>query len=107
MAEKSNSFVLNGHIQEIHETKQVTDSFRKREFVIETIGEYPQFIKFEVVQGNCEKLHDKKIGDNVDVSFNVKGRKFERDGQVKYFTGLEAWKVWVNRDGESEEELPF
>jgi uncharacterized protein DUF3127 len=27
------------------------------------------------------------------VSFNIKGRKWEKDGKVAYFTNLEAWRI--------------
>ena len=29
----------------------------------------------------------------VKVAFNLRGRKWERDGQVSYFTNLEAWRI--------------
>jgi len=33
------------------------------------------------------------VDDMVKVSFNLRGRKWERDGQVSYFTNLEAWRI--------------
>ena len=33
------------------------------------------------------------VDDTIQVSFNLRGRKWEKDGQVSYFTNLEAWRV--------------
>ena len=53
---------LEGNIIAIFEKQQVTDSFAKREFVIETADEYPQTIKFEFTQNKCDEL-DKVNGE--------------------------------------------
>jgi hypothetical protein len=29
----------------------------------------------------------------VKVSFNLRGRKWEKDGQTSYFTNLDAWRI--------------
>jgi hypothetical protein len=34
-----------------------------------------------------------KPGQDVNISFNLKGRKYEKDGRVSYFMDLEAWKI--------------
>ena len=87
----------NGIITRIGETIQVTSTFRKREFEIETTGNYPQTLKFEAVQDRCEKLDNLSTGSNVDVYFNLKGQKSEYNGKQRYFMSLEAWKVWEHR----------
>ena len=33
------------------------------------------------------------IGDEVKVSFNLKGTRWEKDGKVNYFTNLDAWRM--------------
>ena len=33
------------------------------------------------------------MGEPVKVSFNVRGRKWEKDGKVNYFSNLEAWRL--------------
>ena len=49
---------VEGKILEILETQQVSERFRKREFVMEyaTNPEYPEYLKFEMVQDRCEQL---------------------------------------------------
>jgi len=87
---------ITGNIVEIFETQQITDSFKKREFVVEYSENpsYPEFIKFEIIQDRCALLDDYKPGDNVSVSFNLKGRKWtDPQGQTKYFNSLQAWRL--------------
>ena len=87
---------LKAKILEIFETTQVTDTFKKREFVVEYSEnpQYPEFIKFELTQDRCDLISQYKSGDEVDVWFNLRGRKWtDPQGQVKYFNSLQAWKI--------------
>lgn len=87
---------IKGKIIEISSTQQVTNTFRKREFVIEYAEnpQYPEFVKFEMIQDKCEALDNHKVGDEIDVHFNLKGRKWtDPKGEVKYFNSLQAWRL--------------
>ncbi len=77
-------------------TQQVSNTFQKREFVVEFAEnpQYPEFIKFELIQSNCEQLEKFNVGDQLNISFNLKGRKWtDKNGQVVYFNSLQAWKL--------------
>jgi hypothetical protein len=93
------SFEINGRLAEKFETQKVSDRFQKREFVLEikssgTSGfEFVDFIKFQATQDKCALLDQFSVDDMVNVSFNLRGRKWEKDGQVSYFTNLEAWRI--------------
>ncbi len=92
------SYELNGKLVEKFDTQQVTATFRKREFVIEkkenAAGrEFIELIKFQLNQDRCDLMNDFQINDELNVSFNIKGRKWEKDGKVSYFLNLEAWKI--------------
>ena len=93
------SFEINGRMAERFETQKVSDRFQKREFVIEVKSsgssgyEFVDFIKFQATQDKCALLDQFAVDDMVKVSFNLRGRKWERDGQVSYFTNLEAWRI--------------
>jgi len=93
------SFEITGRLSERFDTQKVSDRFQKREFVIEikstgnTGYEFVDFIKFQATQDKCSMLDQFSLDEDVKVSFNLKGRKWERDGQVSYFTNLEAWRV--------------
>lgn len=87
---------IKGKIIEIGSTQQVTNTFKKREFVVEYSDnpQYPEFIKFEMIQDKCDLLDGFKVGDELDVHFNLKGRKWtDPKGEVKYFNSLQAWRL--------------
>ena len=87
---------VKGKIVEKFDTQNITDSFRKREFVLEFADnpQYPEFIKFELIQANCEQLEKFNVGEELNISFNLKGRKWtDKNGQVVYFNSLQAWRL--------------
>lgn len=87
---------ITGKLVEIFDTVQINDSFRKREFVVEYSenSQYPEFIKFELFQDKAELIDGYKVGDEVEVAFNLKGRKWnDPKGGVKYFNTLQAWRL--------------
>jgi hypothetical protein len=88
------SYELKGTIVQIEQTVQVNDKFRKREFVLEFMdNNYTNYAKFQTVQAKCDLLDRYAVGEDVTVSFNVKGNKWEKDGKVNYITNLDAWKI--------------
>lgn len=93
----SETFKIKGRLIAKEATVQVTETFKKREFVVEVVNErneqYNDLIKFQLSQNNCDKISTFGKDAEIEVSFNIRGRKFEKDGKVSYFTTLEAWKV--------------
>jgi len=70
--------------------------FTKREFIIETAGEYPQHLKFEVhgeqKSANLERFN--KVGQTVEVKFNLRGKLFtNKDGVETAYPSLVAWRI--------------
>lgn len=88
-------YTLKGEIKVINDTQQVTDTFRKREFVVtDASGQYPQTIMFQSVQDRCDMLDTVKVGDMVEVFFNLRGREWTSpQNEVRYFNTLDAWKI--------------
>lgn len=87
---------IRGKLHEIYNLQQVSDSFKKREFVLEFSEnpQYPEFLKFEVIQDKCSLLDQFKVGQEVDVYFNLKGRKWTNPkGETLYFNSLQAWRM--------------
>ncbi len=100
---------IKGRLLEISPTQQISDSFKKREFVIEYAEnpQYPEFIKFEAIQDKCALLDSYKNGDEVEVYFNLKGRKWnDPKGGVKYFNSLQAWKIDAASSDGSQSNTP-
>lgn len=71
----------------------------KRTFAIETEGEYPQQIGFDLIKDkvNMVSVHD--MGKTCEVSYNIRGREYNG----KYYVNLAAWKVKIDQD----EDTPF
>lgn len=94
------SFNLTGTLIAKSETQQVSDKFKKREFVLMTVEnvngtEYPNPLKMQAVQAKCDVLDKYAIGSQVSVSFNVKGNSYtdKKDGSTKYIVNLDMWKI--------------
>ncbi len=91
------NFELVGNIIVIDDEQAISASFKKREFVIEVLNErnsdWNDFIKFQLTQDRCSQLDPFSLGEPVKVSFNIRGRKWEKDGKVNYFSNLEAWRL--------------
>lgn len=87
---------ISGKIYKIMETVQVSDTFRKRDLVLEYAENplYPQFISLQMVQDKCEILNAYSEGQIVDIDFNLKGREWTSPaGEVRYFNTLDAWRI--------------
>ena len=97
---------ISGKIKVINDTKTYGESgFRKRELVITTEGEYPQSIMIEFVQDNVGLLDPFKIGQNVKVSFNLRGREWVNpEGETKYFNSITGWKILSSENSATSEE---
>ncbi|MFA8433019.1 MAG: DUF3127 domain-containing protein [Marinifilaceae bacterium] len=91
------NFEINGKLIVKDDVQQISDRFRKREFVIEVENErnseWNDFIKFQLTQDRCDLLETVSLYENIKVSFNIRGRKWERDGKINYFSNLEAWRI--------------
>ena len=88
------SYEAEGKLYKKMDVQQVTDSFKKREFVVEIEdGAYTQLIKFQLTQANCDKLEPFNEGDRVKVTFSIRGREYTKDGRTSYFTNLDAWRL--------------
>lgn len=86
---------VEGKIKRIHDEQIISDRFKKREFVIETEEQYPQFLMFQLVQDKTNLIDQVNIGDKVEVFFNLRGREWQRDpsSEIKVFNTLDAWRI--------------
>lgn len=86
---------ITGKIKFIGEVQQPSDKFRKRDFVVtDESSQYPQHILIQVTQDRVVLLDDCRVGDEVKVHFNLRGREWtDPQGQVKYFNTIEAWRI--------------
>lgn len=90
---------LQGTIVRKHDTVEITDTFKKREFVLEVKdGEYSQFLSLQLTQGKCDLLDDYDLQDDVKVQINLRGRLVtvksgKNEGKEMCFNSIEVWKM--------------
>ena len=72
-----------------------TNGFIIREFVIETMDQYPQKIPMQLIKDNVSLLDQYQIGQEITALVNINGREYDKqDGSGKgYFLSLTAWKL--------------
>ena len=93
------NFEITGRLADKFETQVISDRFQKREFILEIKStgangfEFVDFVKFQTTQDKCSLLDQFTVDEMVKVSFNLRGRKWEKEGQISYFTNLEAWRI--------------
>lgn len=90
------SNTITGTIKVISPEVKVSDSFKKREFVLtdNTSSKYAQYIQLQLVQNNCDLINGLSVGDEVTAHFNINGREWQSpSGEIKYFNTLTVWKI--------------
>jgi len=98
---------VTGKIENILETQTGTSKtgkeWKKTSFVVKTDDEYNNLYCFEIF--GDEKVNNflqyNSKGDVVDVDFNVKTNEWKG----KYFTSLDAWKVFKADNSKQKEEV--
>jgi hypothetical protein len=79
-----------GKLKWIGDTQSFASGFTKREFVVTTAADkYPQDLKFEVVKDKCPLLDPFQLGQDVQVSFDIRGNEYNG----KYYVNLACWKI--------------
>jgi hypothetical protein len=92
------SYELTGKLVAKYDTIQRTETFKTREFAVEKIEDIggrtiTSYAKFQCIQDKTAIIDKVNIGDEIKVSFNIKGSKWEKDGKVNYITNLDAWRI--------------
>ena len=101
---------ITGKVKKIFDT-QTKGSFTFREMVITTEEQYPQDIIIQFTQDKIDLLSLYKIGEELKVSINIKGREWVNpQGETKYFNTISGWRIErlnpVNTTQTSSESLP-
>ena len=89
------TYRVSGRLTKKFDINQISDKFKKREFVIEIAdGKYPQAVIFQLTGDRCALLDDINEGNGIDVEFNLRGREWTSPkGEVKHFNTLDVWSV--------------
>ena len=93
---------FKGEVVFITPTTSVSDKFKKREVTLKSQDEYPQYVTFQLTQDKCDLANNLKAGEVVEVSYNLRGRRWEaQDGTIKYFNSIEAWTMSLSSSQDS------
>lgn len=72
----------------------VSEKFKKSEIVITTNEQYPQNILIEFQQDKCDLIDPYKVGDEVKIHTNLRGRIWVNpQGEEKCFNTITGWKI--------------
>jgi hypothetical protein len=98
---------IKGKVFVIGRTETVNEKFKKRELIVEYAEnpEYVEYIKFEATQNKVDLLDTVRVGDEVEISFNLRGRGWkDKFGKQNYTNNLVIWKV-IKTTGASANQL--
>lgn len=88
---------LIGTLRTIRDVQQISEKFQKREFIIETLGQYKQTIQLELQGDKCDIIDAYVIGEEVVCDININGRIWVNpQGEEKCFNTIVAWKIQRN-----------
>lgn len=99
---------VKGKIVRIGQAQQISDKFKKVEFVIETNEKSPQRLQLESHNDIADNfIIYNKVGQEVVCSINLRGREWTNpQGEVKTFNTLVAWNVFKSVSVTSQEQAP-
>lgn len=110
-------YELTGTLKLKYDTVKVSDTFKKREFIVEVLTQTSKLpivdtILFQSTQDKTSLLDSINVGDSIQVKFNVRGKGWQKPGTsdpVRYFNNLEAWSI--NKVdgvvGSTKDEMPI
>jgi len=80
---------IKGKILIIADEVQVSDKFKKREFIIQTDEKYPKKICFQLINDRVDLIDPYMEGETVLVEYNPESK----ESNNRWFTNLTAWKI--------------
>ena len=85
---------VRGFIHLIEETKEYGQKgFKKRLVVLEQdTGRFTNYIPIEFVRDACESADELSVGQEVEMTYRLQGRRWQKDSnsEVKFFLNAEA-----------------
>lgn len=98
--------IVRGIVHHIDETKSYGQKgFRKRQVVLEQdTSRFTNYVPVEFIQDSCDTVDELKLGDDVEITYRLSGRKWQKDpgSEVKYFLNAEALSFKVLSGSEAK-----
>ncbi|MEM6689027.1 MAG: DUF3127 domain-containing protein [Planctomycetota bacterium] len=99
---------VTGVVHLVEETKTYGQKgFRKRLVVLEQDrGNFTNYIPVEFIKDGCDSADELNVGDEIEVTYRLSGRRWQRDPQsdVKYFLSAEAMNFQIKSGGGTSHE---
>ena len=90
---------VSGIVHLIEETKTYgKNNFRKRLVVLEQEqSSFTNYVPLDFIKDGCDTVDELNVGDEVEVTYRLSGRRWQRDeaSEVKYFLNAEAMSFRV------------
>ena len=83
------AFEVKGTLKKLFDQQDFPSGFYKRDFVITTMEQYPQDIKFSALKEKSEQLGRYAEGDVINVKFDLRGREYNGN----FYVDLNAWRI--------------
>ena len=87
---------IQGVIYKIEEIQNVSEKFRKRDFVLEIQNNeaYVQKVLFTLIMDKVDEIESFSTGEEVEVDFNLQGKEWTSpSGEVKFFNTLSVYRI--------------
>ena len=82
-------FTSEGIVKNMSLVEKKSETLTVQDIVLEIPDKYPQLVLFQFKNDRTEQLKDLKVGDNVRIHWNLRGREFNG----KFYTSLDGWRV--------------
>lgn len=105
------SNTVTGKLIEVFDALKMSEKFTKQEIVILSKEQFKQnnedreiisYIKIQFTNKKCELLKNFKVGDVVEVGYNLRGNKSEKDGKTSYWTNIEGWSIMKSKSDNNQ-----
>lgn len=96
------NYTFEGTVKLVDKVQEFESGFKKREIIVSSLDEkYPQDIKFEFLKDSIDKLEGLKSGDQIKVSFNLRGNEYNG----KFFNNLVGFNISKVKQGATTETI--
>lgn len=86
--------LIVGTIKRIEALKQITETFKSQEVVLETEEQFSQTVSVQFQQDKTDLLTNFQPGQKVKVEYYLKGKEVIKDGKAPMvFNTLAGWKI--------------
>jgi len=102
--------IVQGTVHLIEATKTYgQNGFRKRLVVLEQPkGRFANYIPVNFIQDDCDSADEMHVGDEVEITYRLSGRKWQRDpsSDIRFFLDAEAISFQILTPGVDEQIAP-